>query len=45
MTTNLYLDLGSIVKWMIKVIKIRIAPGQYQKENVESLNILVKKVV
>ena len=45
MTVNLCLHFESKAKRMIKVMKIRIAPGQYQNENVELLNKLVKKVV
>ncbi|MFI9031528.1 hypothetical protein ACIGHE_01225 [Staphylococcus pasteuri] len=33
------------IKLMIKVMMIRVAPGQYHSENLVSLNKLVKNVV
>ncbi len=45
MTVNLCLHFESKANWIIIVMKMRIAPGQYQNENVELLNKLVKKVV
>ncbi|MGK9070312.1 hypothetical protein, partial [Staphylococcus warneri] len=45
LVTNFCLHFESKVNWIIIVMKMRIAPGQYQNENVELLNKLVKKVV
>ena len=45
MTVNLCLHFESKANLIIIVMKMRIAPGQYQNENVELLNKLVKKVV